>query len=407
MTGTKSAAVAVLGLLLVLMPFLLEISNTDFNRSYYMAGQEVWETGTFEYVDRDFTFFTNLPILSYLFVPFGPFDVETAGKLFLATEIAAYLAAFVVVLSLFGQSAAAVAGLLFLFVFNRHYITSIQFGQLSILALLILALLYRAVDRKQDIAAGVLLSAAFLIKVPLGFLFFYFLYRRAFTTLVASMVSYLVVLAASLLLFGWQLHFDYVEISFLRSSGSTITAYNNPSPFSFAMRLLNPEQLFEWKLVPIPGWVSACVGAFLVLLIGFVARAMGPGRQTRGVGSWFEMSMVLCVSLLLFPVVWDHYYLFLLLPFCLAGKTLLDQPRAVLPLVVFGASLVAVHLPALSLLNANMGSLPMLGGFIESPLLRSLLPSVPMLGGLLLLGLLIFQFQSAGLRPGDETVHDA
>jgi hypothetical protein len=177
---SKAVIVALFCVLLSVVSFVIPIEANDFNDVYYPAGSSVLKTGTFDYsywdsVDKsagevgdDIEGFVNIPLIAYLFVPFAVFDIQTAGVFF---EVTTYIMAFVIALKLLARSHLDRWILFFLFLCSRHFYTSIQFGQLTILCFLLLVLTFVTHQKRWLIATGLLLTSAFLIKIPLSLLY--------------------------------------------------------------------------------------------------------------------------------------------------------------------------------------------------------------------------------------------
>ena len=104
--------------------------------------------------------------------------------------------------------------------------------------------------------------------------------------------------------------------------------------------------------------------------------------------------MVTCLFLLVFPVSWDHYYLFLIFPFLMAWRHLRGRLGIAFgPL--YGVSFVMANFPVLPVLLENR----MLSGY----LLKAIM-SLPFLGCALLLLLLVSGYRSAARGEWHEPI---
>ena len=191
---------------LTCIPFFLDIAHKDFLKAYYLVGKSVLERGSFVYIYQGFT---NLPLVSLLCSPLGILPLKTAARVFLFSEICVYFLAFVIFLKFYTSSNKDRWFLLLLFLFSRSYFLSIQLGQLTPHAFLLLILMLTSYLDKKPYVTGILLGSAFLLKIPLGLLFLYFLFKKEYKVTLSSIITYLVFLILSIILFGVPLHLDY------------------------------------------------------------------------------------------------------------------------------------------------------------------------------------------------------
>jgi 4-amino-4-deoxy-L-arabinose transferase-like glycosyltransferase len=89
-----------------------------------------------------------------------------------------------------------------------------------------LVLTFVAYQKRWLFSTGLLLTLAFLIKIPLGLLFLYFLYKRESRVVISSIASYVAIVLASILIFSIQLHVEYFNEAVIKNAGSTLLAYN-------------------------------------------------------------------------------------------------------------------------------------------------------------------------------------
>ncbi len=374
----------------VATPLLVGVKNTDFDKAYHAAARQVWQTGSFEY---GYEGLKNLPLVAGLLSPLGAANRETASRIFLAVEIGAYLAAFVAVLVGLARSPGERWLCLALFVSCRAWFVGVRLGQLTPVCLALLAWAFVAFERDRRRTAGALLGLAFLIKIPAGLLLLPFWVRREMATVGAAALTFAALLLLSVVWFGLPLHGEYWDAVIFQNTGTALTAYNNASLLGSVMRVVQalgpgPEGLFRWAPVAVPpGWGAAVLGASAALLgVLWVSGAAAAREGVRRAWS-LEFAMALCVALAIFPVVWDHYFVFALIPlfFVLRAARAGGAPGW----VVFVLSFVLVNFPLLGALEA----LP-----ADWRLLRSLVPAAPLIGVLGLLYLLLVQHREIRSR---------
>lgn len=394
-TARRVIAIALAaGVILAALSPPLGLRNVDFEKAYYPVARSVLEKGTFAYTYEGFK---NLPIVAVLLVPFALVGPEAAAWLFAAFGLACGALALWLLGRLACRSPSDWALLGLLFACDRHLYTSLRLGQLTPLCLLLVVGVAVARERRRPWLAGVLLALAFVLKIPAGVVLLLFLYRGELRSVAGAGLAYLGIVAVSLLAFGLPLHGDYLEFVVLQPLGATLTAHNDTSLAAAIERWLRPGGLFDWRMVAMPGWLSALAAGLAALLYLAAWRVTSPRLGADPVEGRLELSMALCLSLLTFPVTWDHYHLLLLPAFAFSMWALASAPsraRLATWLVALGLS----NLPVLWIIGRP-------GDALRPPGLRSLVPSAPLLGCLVLLGLLMRQYvavRRARVRPSAE-----
>jgi hypothetical protein len=384
------APVILLAAFALATPLLVGPRNTDFDKAYYAAAQQVWQTGSFEY---RYEGLKNLPLVAGLLSPLGAVDRDTASQIFLALEVSAYAAAFVAVLAGLARSSGERWLWLALFVSCRAWFVGVRLGQLTPVCLALLAWAFVAFARDRRRTAGALLGLAFLIKIPAGLLVLPFLIRRETATVAAAALTVAALLLVSVAWFGLPLHGQYWNAVIAQNAGTALTAYNNASLLGCVMRVVQalgpgPEGLFRWAPVAVPSvWGVAVLGASAALL--GVLGVSGAAAAREGVRrAWsLEFAMALCVALAIFPVVWDHYFVFALIPLFFALRAAREGGAPAW--AAFGLVFVLVNFP----LRIALDTVP-----LDWRLLRSLVPAAPLLGVLGLLYLLLVQHREMRSR---------
>ncbi|MEE9608818.1 MAG: glycosyltransferase family 87 protein [Myxococcota bacterium] len=384
-TAPRRRRVAILLLFcgaLVVTPFVAEIQNIDFHKAYHPAGKRLLDGEAPLY---SYGGFKNLPLVAYLFVPFAAMG-ERAADAFVVAQLWVYLVAFATCLRFLSRSAREDWLWLALFLSSRAFYSCLRFGQITLLCFLLLVGFAVAYERARPYTAGVLHGLGFAIKLPLGLFFLYFPYRRRYKTLAASLLTCLGVLSISLLYFGVALHREYVQVAIVDNLGATLTGHNNASLAASALRFLRPDRLFDWYMVDVPVPLQLAIAAVVALLLYGFYRVTSSGAMRGQLAQRLELSMVVCLSLSVLPIVWDHYYVFLILAFHFSLQALLHgrtRGRALAWLSAFALC----NFPVLAVMRATVGP-------TDFPLLRAAVPAAPLLGCLTLLALLMAQYRA-------------
>jgi hypothetical protein len=120
--------------------------------------------------------------------------------------------------------------------------------------------------------------------------------------------------AASVAIFGIEMHRDWIEGAILPFVGHPMAAFNNQSLDAFLVRFdVGPDHAFDWlplePMATYAAWRRLLAGA---ILVGTVF-AIGCSRISRP-NSTTEISLVVATAIIVCPVSWSHYHCMLLVP---------------------------------------------------------------------------------------------
>ncbi len=376
---------------LVMIVFMWWVSDPaalfiDFNKAYYPAGRLIVENPYGLYYTSGnvrCVGLVNIPIIATLFTPLSFLSLHTAHLIFAGLgSLGIFTACYFLVklTKTFGWKRITLVGL---FVVNGPLYYSLKIGNTTHIILLLLLAVFFCIQAKSEIWMGILLAIAALIKIPLFLLGIYFALRRKWRVLAGFAATVFVLVAASLLLFGADLHGIWYHECIQPFSGKPLSAYNVQSVDGFLARLLTDTkgELRNWQPLTV-GWDFKLIRyALLSLLVGTTIWVCWRSKPPRTLESQnLEFSIVLCLSLLISPISWTHYYLLLLLPFALyIGKRLAVPQGGVWS--------------NLMLVSILLTSLPVITAETSNPHLRflysKLLISHYFFGGIVLLGVLL------------------
>jgi hypothetical protein len=298
-------------LFLCLYPQFAEMPDIDFVKAYYPVARSIVEHGTFQY---EYGGLKNIPIVGSLLAPFGLVNIQAAIWIFLIFELLCYFGAFIVASETFARSDKERWIMLFLFIISRPFYIVIFFGQLTPLAFLLLLLMIRSYLRGRKIATGILLTSVFLIKIPPGLLFLYFLKKKEYTIVTWGVIAYIAAWLLSIVVFGLQLHIDWFNYVIKLNIGTALLGYNNQTIFAFLLRHFKDYDAFNWYPIPFETLGYCIVVAGIVCTVAWLLKLMySPTHESDKIQ--IEISMMICLFLMVFPLVWDHYYLFLIFPY--------------------------------------------------------------------------------------------
>jgi hypothetical protein len=298
---------------------------------YYGAGRAVTRAPETLYRSER-KWFTNLPIVAVPLAPLARLDYPTAWRAMWWLQLVCFAGGFGLVLWTIRRRLRRVtapvalgAGAIYLCFapVARH---SLELGQTTPLVALLLAafpLLHGAGWRRS---AGALLGVACLIKIPPLLLVAGLAARRRLEAALTALAVVAAGVALSFAMFGPELVGQYAERVIFDNLGRAQAAFNNRSLDGAFMRLFTDRSLVDWDTVPRPPAVTVAVAATALLLAallwargrGLVWPARPPDDGDPRTGSLeLELALGTALLVLVFPVVWIHYYLLLAAPLAL------------------------------------------------------------------------------------------
>jgi hypothetical protein len=200
----------------------------------------------------------------------------------------------------------------------------LAFGQLGLVLLLLTTAAWIAERTGRPAWAGALLAIATAIKIFPGFLFLYFAIRRQWRALAAGALVLLGLTVMTAAVLGVEAYRSYAQDVLPRVSWFR-AGWNNASLPGFWSKLFDPapdEPRSVWRtealwqsvwLARIATLVSCTVVTAIVLQAAHRARSRGDCDRAFGIA--------LIGTLLVWPVVWEHYFVLLLVPMALAWWT--------------------------------------------------------------------------------------
>jgi hypothetical protein len=208
-------------------------------------------------------------------------------------------------------------------------------GNVNLFILLLLALSLSAYCRRKDTLAGILLGLSIACKVTPGLFILYFLWKRAWKTLLGTALGLGVfVLLVPALALGWAENLTYLQ-SWHRqmvapyAAGVVSSEHKNQSLPGLLHRLLSDEPSFSTyvgeekvtlqthNLASLPpetvqGIIIGCMALFGLLAM---ASCRTPTESRRGVLLVAEFGFVILGMLLFCERTWKHHCVILLIPF--------------------------------------------------------------------------------------------
>jgi len=372
----------------------------DFTRAYHSAGRNLaqGDLAALQILIREGATggFVNIPIVAYLFAPFGILPPQIAGILFTVIGVALTVFVWRLLVRLAKLDVRERWILAFLFIANGPLLTGIKFGNLSYVILVALAGGLFLIRSGRSGIAGALIGLAVVIKPVLILMGLFFLLRRDWRGSLAFAAIGIATGLLSLLVFGWSENLAWFQNCIVRYSRDWLPTFSVQSISSFILRLDASAKISEWILVPptkLQKFAAQGVIA-LIFLTGALAclkPAAAKGAQADRLSDErrdLQYMLVICLCLVTSPLAWSHYYAWFLLPTAFFLKS---NASGDIPVGARWAGWIAI------ICVTPLNGWPTL---ISNPLLmdiyRSLFMSHMLLGGLIWFGLISWWLASKG-----------
>jgi hypothetical protein len=314
------------------LPQVWDVQVNDFE-AYHEAARLVRSGRAAELYRPGGQWFTNLPVVALVLAPLGGLGYADAWRVLWWLELASFAATFALLLAGIARHLgplsaprALAAGAVFLCFapLLRH---CLDLGQTTPLAVLLLAGVWCLLRAGRPRTAGLVLGGLCLLKIPPLLLLPVFALRRRLAVCATALAVVAAGVLASWALFGSELLGQWAERVVVGNLGRAQAAFNNRGLDGAFMRLLTDRPLLDWDTVPRPPAVGAAVAGTALALLGLLwwrgGRALAwprrpPDDSDPRCGSLeLELSLGVALMLLVFPIVWIHYYLFLAVPLTL------------------------------------------------------------------------------------------
>ncbi len=374
----------------------------DFTRAYYSAGRDVaqGDLAALQILIREGATggFVNIPIVAYLFAPFGILPPQISGVLFTILGLALTALAWLLLVRLAKLDVPERWILALLFIANGPLLTGIKFGNLSYVILAALAGGLLLIRSGRSGAAGALIGLAVVIKPVLILVGLFFLLRRDWRGVLAFAAVGLATALLSLIVFGWDENLAWFQNCIVQYSRNWLPTFSVQSISAFLLRLNAEAKISEWILVP-PTHIQKLVVQAITGLF-FVAAALACLKSAKAGAGQEQVSqlsderrdlqymLVISLCLVTSPLAWSHYYAWLLLPTAFFLKS---HATGEIPPVARWAGWAAI------ICVTPLNGWPTL---ISNPLLmdiyRSLFMSHMLWGGLIWFGLIVWWLAGKG-----------
>lgn len=298
----------------------------DFLNAYYPAGQAMLhhERDILRaLIEKGTSGFVNIPVMAYLFAPFGLLRPWMAVGVFTAIGLALTVATWILLARLANLEIRERWLLALLFLVNGPLMNAVKLGNTSYFVLFALAAGVALLRAQRSSYAGCLLGMAAMMKPPLLLFGLYFALRRDWRGTLAFAAVCVGTASLSLFLFGWEYNIFWFRTAILQYSNSWLAAFCVQSIPALLFRLHSSSDiLLDWlPHVPAPGerLASHALTALLFVIAGAACvlrsrRAAAQSMVDTNEQRELQYLLVICLCLVSSPLSWSHYYAWLLVP---------------------------------------------------------------------------------------------
>jgi len=331
---------------------------SDFFKAYWVAAVHLWNGG----LDAGYPFtiqgnWSNLPVLAWPFALLVPFGKEAAGWIYLAIGLSVTAAAWALLARTAGLRGSLAAALLFLFLVNGPLLNTLREGNSTHFVLFFLTAGLALWQARRGYSAGLAFGMAAAIKPALLLVGAYFFLRRRWSIVAGGATTISVAMLASLSVFGLADHVEWYNETIAFNMGQAVPAFNVQSIDGFLMRLqIGATELFYWGPIPpsLPHKIARYAillllgGWFLWLVLRSEQRGLvAPAGQAPTLQDYLQISIVLVFTLIISPLTWTHYYIYLLIPLALYLGGRLPLPGDAITRWLFWPGYILASLPVI------------------------------------------------------------
>lgn len=265
-----------------------------------------------------------LPAYAWIFRPLAKFDFKTASIIWMVLNMVLTVLSIWLIWDARKQPGESrfianwrLVWYAFLGLTFQPILSNIWHGQVTALIFAFFCFSYWLLRRKNLFASGIVLGLIVPFKFYPALFILYFVWRRQWRMVAGAIAGSLVVLSISFFTVGWEGNLAYFKFILSELGGGGIPAFNNQSILGFLLHTFTMENIFEWKKIGIPIWISLLR---LLLSVGIISGVIWSMRRTPDSTANYDISQSLDLSLLIYlillisPITWYHYYTWLLIP---------------------------------------------------------------------------------------------
>jgi len=258
---------------------------------------------------------------------------------------------------------------------------SLRLGQTTPLVFLGVTALYSVYKTGYPKLSGAILGGIICLKITPLILLAYFMVKRKWSLVISSGCTIVVVAITSALVMGWESNSVFVQ-RIIQLSGYSLASWNNQSLDGFLLRLVTGGlHLYDWHILALPFKIKMLKYAVVSLLMVVWLIAISAPERTDDTKELLGFSLTVTLMVVLSPISWTHYLLFLVFPYLVLLTALIQNNTVPCRRIMLGGLLLTY--PALALPPSYVLKL------VNFPLVNtiplSVLSSAGFFGGMLLM----------------------
>lgn len=259
------------------------------------------------------------PFAAVSFAPLALLPIADAKIVWLVMNLAFLVGGGLLLVSYLqsaSRNAASPIWLALMIFASRPLRNSLGEGQVGPLVFFVLALAMWAWGKRYSAIGGLAVTLAAAIKIFPGLVLAYFLFKRNWRAMIPSVVAGIVVFAVSLLNGGVQAWFKFFTFVLPRISIG-LPNFDNQAPAGFLSRLdATPELLRDYDLLNQQEQIGVRLAtiAIAIALIVLTAWWMRKYDNPNKLQTSIELGALVALMLLVVPLVWEHYLMWLIIP---------------------------------------------------------------------------------------------
>lgn len=284
---------------------------------------------------------------AWIFRPLANMDFPNAARWWLAVNMllsCASIAMLVMARPWHGNTRLGLwrlAWIIFLGLTFQPVLDNLWHGNISAVILFCFCLCYLLLRRGKPGLAGFVLGLIVPLKLTPAIFILYFLWRRNWRLVIGAALGALVIIAVTWFTVGWNGLLGFANTILAQLQAGGVAAFNNQSISGFLLHALTKGDVNGWETIPVPLWVTLLRYLLVLVLVAAVVWVMRrrPEKLSRPeLAEDLDLGLLIGVMLLVSPITWYHYYVWMLLPVVIVFDYLLTHATPRRRLVLFAVA---------------------------------------------------------------------
>ncbi|MFN7054672.1 glycosyltransferase family 87 protein [Hyphomonas sp.] len=289
----------------------------DFRDCYWLAGHLIWQgpQALMGAYDAENPIFVNIPIVAYLFAPFGLMPDLTAALVFTGIGVIAVLYTWRKLTELYSLDRRESALLFLALCIFGPMLYSFREANTSHMILAALVAGIALTRERKDLTAGIVFGVCAVIKPALLLIGVFYFLRGRWNVVIGGAAVVVTSALLSLLIFGWDMHVFWYESSIAPFTQHPVPAYSNQTLQAMLARFeIGGPAGHNYSIHELSALSNMIDKLLTVLLVGGALFAVWrSGRMLRATDRdiEIELMMIVTLGLMVSALSWAHYYVWL------------------------------------------------------------------------------------------------